>query len=851
MSVYKQLQEEGFSDEEIRDATLEEDSDRVTALIEEGYSPEEIFSAISEEDETPLDVLMPEETTPRIDTSGFSRKSILSLEIADEVYQEKIKKLDSSGQDPKAIALLKKKAELEFETIKDDEINKNKPAPTMGVAHEPKSFGEQSIDALEAITEPFKDPSELGLNYLKKMGTAIGGTAENAFNILTGSDINYYGNLRIEAKKEAEELDARIDPEGKAILSPTQATALAAELAAFGISKPLSMLSTEFWFGYVNEFNKSGDITDSISAGATQASIAGGSQLLLESGVNAYKVMKGGRKYSVGALELQERLNIPQHEFEAVLKDIPAEKQALAISNQYGGKAQGYQVAATADSTILQGKQMDAIAARSSYLDSATGRAGYQDIKTHTDILYQEMRDMTRSSEIIVDGSGLTNNLSEAHKISAFTDEMDRAIVSMQNQLADNPNLTFDELLEFRQKVNSNLSKTKADSRAKAVWSSMKDNVDDLIKTNAPKEQQKFVSDAIDQYKRTADQKEIIDIIEKHSKTPEKISRGTRGDIIAVDYNAAYKELSETKLNTPEMMSSMAILKQYGLKFGNDFSILKAVDVKPVERTKFYVAGEVLGWLKQTFVRFGEDFNTGVIQKEIKKAIALSDSPEVFATKIIKNKNIPDEIKGVLSENLSNMDTLKAQNIMKEKNVKSIMDNLKSKQKQLPPPPRIDAEITPQGQVVPPKAGEAMATQERIATELGKRQKGRGAAYDPKGEFKDPQFKKKDIEVELMDDATPQGLPSPKGTRDIIDVDVVETKSKKKLTEKTAKAYNKVSTEIANKQKEIKILKNALKGVGKLKTTSAKKKAMNKDYAKQIKKLNAEMVTLKKKLPKI
>jgi len=167
-------------------------------------------------------------------------------------------------------------------------------------------------------------------------------------------------------------------------------------------------------------------------------------------------------------------------------------------------------------------------------------------------------------------------------------------------------------------------------------------------------------------------------------------------------------------------------------------------------------------------------------------------------------------------------------------------------------PRRTDAVITPRGHVVPPSTAEEVMFAERTSEAMRKRP---AATYSPTGQFRDPQFRRPEVEIEVIEEAPYQPLQieskRPAG-RDIEDVEIIEYgKAPKRLSEEQAKRWNNLTKSINQKQSEIDRLNKKIKAIGKSKSSKAKKDIAIKKAKEDIKKIEARIITLNSKLPKM
>ena len=147
---------------------------------------------------------------------------------------------------------------------------------------------------------------------------------------------------------------------------------------------------------------------------------------------------------------------------------------------------------------------------------------------------------------------------------------------------------------------------------------------------------------------------------------------------------------------------------------------------------------------------------------------------------------------------------------------------------------------------------ETIKTAEKLGREANLRSQGR-TSYNPKGEFQDTKVEpKKPVEVEILNEnknVPSTELAKPK-VEDIIDAKIIQNKPKGLTEEQSVRYESIMKDEVEPIKKEIERVGRAMNQVGKQNTTASKKKEMLKDYEVQLRKLNADLVTANKKLPK-
>ena len=232
------------------------------------------------------------------------------------------------------------------------------------------------------------------------------------------------------------------------------------------------------------------------------------------------------------------------------------------------------------------------------------------------------------------------------------------------------------------------------------------------------------------------------------------------------------------------------------------------------------------------------------------------DIPTLF-NKIIQSdpKGLSEPVKRGLKDLMSdyNIVNKELQSISTEDRIKlqQEMENAKYP-KQIEFKPK-DFITTPSGKTMSAdmqQEANTIMTAEKTVKELNRRAEGR-TSYNPKGQFEDIKVQQKqpvDTTIEESKGIVPYSATKPK--EDIIDVEVYERNKPKTLTPEQSTRYDNISQQIVDTQKEMQRVAKAQQLVDKQNISNAKKDTMRKEYAQQLRQLNAEIVTLRSKLPK-
>jgi hypothetical protein len=215
-----------------------------------------------------------------LDTSTFDEADQLDHKIKKAETQKHINLLNSQrGERPdEDVDLDIDRAKLVLKQREKELIAEYKPVPTNEPAPE-KSLTDKSIefvgdfndmtdDMLDGIIAPFVPQLKLGTNLVAKMGNFIGGAGEDIVNFLTDSNIDEYDKLREINKIQGAMLNETLDPQGKALMTPTDTAEIIATLIPIGQSAR-AFATAEGAIAGASEYQKEGGIGDAIESAGT------------------------------------------------------------------------------------------------------------------------------------------------------------------------------------------------------------------------------------------------------------------------------------------------------------------------------------------------------------------------------------------------------------------------------------------------------------------------------------------------------------------------------------------------------------------------------------------------------
>lgn len=232
-----------------------------------------------------------------VENDEIYNKETESLDLS---YNNKLKLLDELDLDDEQREALKKN--LEVKMLKNKEqakqesfdryIKEDKKAPVPEEYKDNtlnKTWDSQVRDFMKSVNQPFDAGVELAMHTAQVAGNAIGATFEKGINTATAgmSILDFYESQRERIVARGEELNKKLDPEGKLALKPTKMTELFSSIVIpFKVTDPKKMLMLEGMMGYMFKYNESGDFYDSLRSFAINASLAGSGKMVADGIIN-------------------------------------------------------------------------------------------------------------------------------------------------------------------------------------------------------------------------------------------------------------------------------------------------------------------------------------------------------------------------------------------------------------------------------------------------------------------------------------------------------------------------------------------------------------------------------------
>ena len=388
---------------------------------------------------------------------------------------------------------------------------------------------------------------------------------------------------------------------------------------------------------------------------------------------------------------MAKKIGVSRNELLDIIKDIPREDQVKYLAMMGGQSSEGVLKQSVRDSDALRTKLAKEIDSRTKAIDEASGAGDIIEIEKNASEMYTTMRNTLNESGLDIDLTSLTNGVDEMKTLTVNGDVLGNKIRQISNELQENPIYKIGDAIDLRESINEVLRTAKGKTKAKA--NQLKDNLDSIIKRNVPEEYSSFVSESVDVYRNMKNQKELVNILGKSGIR--KTTGGGKYELSSINYSKAKKKIIDAGLDSPETMQTLDILDVFSKKFNNDFSIFGATKSKGVnpEEGMLTVWSELVGQLKSTFWRFGEYGENVKLQKAISASIDKANTPVDFATKLIRSKDVPNQIKDKLRDNLSNISSLSKADLNRIKTIE--VDEVIDAQRQIDNYDIIDTELMP------------------------------------------------------------------------------------------------------------------------------------------------------------
>ena len=339
---------------------------------------------------------------------------------------------------------------------------------------------------------------------------------------------------------------------------------------------------------------------------------------------------------------------------QTLLKDVPKKDQAYVLSRASGPEGAGYinqAVAAGGDADRIA--LLNELKAPRNKLVEAVGDIDVDRAKhKYADMIEEVAGDYKN----VFDATPMLENLNFLKTFYGATPSTGARVVNqMEAVLTQNPKITLSDALEFRADLNYLLNKATRGVEKRNI-KAIKNNVDRFIDSVATTEQKALIDDAINTYSRTMQNRELVDIIAKNSKSGDTILDDGLAVIenpnaIATDWVKVKRDLADAGLTSPEYRMAVDVVEQYAKRFAADPALATAARV----RGSTPEAGGVLGaWsygvsvIKDFFAIYGNRAENVRIQKSILHSLRKSNTNKEFIDNLIASKQIPEDAKDTI-----------------------------------------------------------------------------------------------------------------------------------------------------------------------------------------------------------
>jgi len=553
--------------------------------------------------------------------------------------------------------------------------------------------------------------------------------------------------------------------------------------------------------------DKSAEEVRNVALGTTAAVAAGGLVLqgVFKAGAKAGKLIKNMNTSDIDLLAKQS--GIKKTELDKLIDTVDEDILPLVVAEAGGKKTEPLLIQAIAESgNDVINKYMDRMTMRA---ESAFKSVGGDTIEETTKLAgkaYDNMVKNVKALDIKVDydGSGFAKKLKDLEAVS-FDDITSKKLKGLTETLNQKPIENLSDLLQMRREINGFSRGAKNSDQAfklRELSSDIKTYIDRNVDTSVGE----YIDTVNTMYRRNVKNNEVIDIFKKHSsKAGSGLSRSR-----ATNWSALKDDLIDNDIVSEEADIMMTIAKGFDKRIGSlDADLFGSVRPEAGQDFISGFATTIKGradqlLTKKMFNIMMEKFGIGSNLKQLKnmqhlinKSIAKSNNADELAKNIIDNKNTPKDMKSKIRSAIGEL----------SEDLYGRSSPLVGQQKTLPSKP---------SRIVP---------EDKRTTRL----QGLTETTRPPREA---------IDVEVIDAPQSRALES----KETIDTDIV-MRQDKKLTPKQAKASNEIVDKL---NKNLEVIRNRKRGLKYL----TKKKQID-AYETEIRKLEAENVSLKKKIPKI
>lgn len=632
MTYYEELQEKGATPEEIRDITLETNSDAVKELYKKGATPEEIFYIMEEDSGIPADISM----------KGTERE-----------------------QEENQIKHLKEVVPKEEYSFSGD----------MGKSAEAWFTGKEQT-ARGAINPVLKLLSA-GEKWLESMG--ITDDKDDFLEALT-SNKEAIKALEQKTKKRKEELGVKPEIFGIEPIGYTNA-----DIAEFAVEWMPTMMLTKLRQAAMAEGLFQGAL--SYGEGESQAKAAettlktgmmiysGGK--LIEKAVNVVapvfqKAAKLGKNMaSDDVANLKNITGIDDIELQKLIDETPEDMLPIVLAEAGGDRTRPLLIQALNDSdNATIGKYIDRITNRAKAAYKSIGGDTSKQTQEVAASAYDDMVHNVKALDVKINfGDGFRGKLEQLRKVS-FDDATDKKIEGFLNQLDAEPITDLSTLLKARKEINEFARTARSSDQAyklRELSRNMKSFVDDS--PDISDGIKSYINNTNKIYSESMNQKTLLEIFENNSgKSGTGLSRERAVNWTKLkDDLMKESEAGNLNMNASETQVLINISKQFDKKIGNlDDVLFGGVSTQAGKDQTTGIATTLKGRFDQLVTKniFSVIYQhiPGLdttqlrdMQNLISKAISKSNSSRDLARNIIENKKTPDSLREEINDSLSKL----------------------------------------------------------------------------------------------------------------------------------------------------------------------------------------------------
>lgn len=347
---------------------------------------------------------------------------------------------------------------------------------------------------------------------------------------------------------------------------------------------------------------------------------------------------------------LKEEPNLTRADLMNKIKDVPIEHQARVLAEQSGTIGRGIlKQAETLDDETVNAA-LRTVSKRTDALEKMAGKVDFDKFKISTKGAFKAMRNLVKKVDLDpntkFDTASVRGEVEELLRISDNPLATNR-IESILKRM-DSKEITLDDMLDVRQRINYELDKSSAADVDK--WNFVKGKVDEFVSKHVPDSLNDVIENSNKAYHKMKEHEDLLALIKANKGgDAEGAEIGARA---AINWTRLSEDIKNAGFKSQEIKDTLKLVDDFKAKYGTgDIETFGYKSTKGAKLGESTLAGTPKGIISarisRDIVEVLEDFfkldNKTI--KTIADSLKKTDDPLDFYKDIASNKNNPQSIR--------------------------------------------------------------------------------------------------------------------------------------------------------------------------------------------------------------